>query len=48
MNLPDDVIEVYREPAGENYRDQTVARRGDTLTLLKLPSVTVTVNDILP
>ena len=48
VNLPDDVIEVYREPAGENYRDQTVARRGDTLTLLKLPSVTVIVNDILP
>ncbi|HUE71127.1 MAG TPA: Uma2 family endonuclease [Pirellulaceae bacterium] len=48
VNLPDDVIEVYRDPAGKSYRGQTVVRRGDSLTLLALPDVTIAVSDILP
>lgn len=48
VNLPDDVIEVYRDPAGKSYRSQTVARRGDSITLLALPDVAIGVSDILP
>jgi Uma2 family endonuclease len=48
VNLIDDVIEVYRDPAGDCYRDQSVVRRGQSLALLALPDVTVAVNDILP
>lgn len=48
VNLIDDVIEVYRDPAGQMYRSQSTARRGDSLTLLGLPDVTIAVSDILP
>ncbi len=48
VNLQEEVIEVYRDPAEEVYRNQTIARRGDSLTLLALPDVTVAVRDILP
>jgi len=48
VNLCDDLIEVYRDPAGEEYRSQTIVRRGDSLTLLALPDVTIAVSDILP
>lgn len=48
VNLPDEVIEVYRDPAGKSYRSRRVARHGDSLTLLALPNVTIAVSDILP
>lgn len=48
VNLIDDVIEVYRDPAGLNYDSSSVARRGDSIALLALPDVAVAVSDILP
>lgn len=48
VNLIDDVVEVYRDPAGATYRNESLARRGDSLTLLALPDVTIAVSDILP
>jgi Uma2 family endonuclease len=48
VNLQDDVVEVYRNPAGMSYRSQSVARRGDSILLLHLPKVAIAVSDILP
>jgi Uma2 family endonuclease len=41
-------LEVHREPTPEGYRSRTVHRRGDTLTLLALPSLCLAVADLLP
>jgi Uma2 family endonuclease len=48
VNLIDDVIEVYRDPAESKYDSSSLARRGDSLALLALPDVSVAVGDILP
>ena len=47
VDLPRDVIEVYREPVAGSYRSvQTVARDG-TLAILKLPGVTLPATEVL-
>ena len=47
VDLPRDVIEVYREPAAGAYRSvQTVARDG-TLAILKLPGVSIQASEVL-
>jgi Uma2 family endonuclease len=48
VNLAEDVIETYREPAGESY--QTTARfgRGQTVAPLAFPDLAVAVSDIVP
>ena len=48
VNLVDDVIEVYRDPAGKAYRSRTVAKSGESASLLHLPDVSIAVSDILP
>ena len=48
VNLIDDVIEIYRDPAGSSYANTTISRRGDSISLLALPDVTIAVSDILP
>ena len=47
VNLPDEMIEIYTEPLEKFYRATTRLRRGDSLTPMQLPAVTLQVNDIL-
>ncbi len=47
VNLPADAIESYRTPGAESYADIRTAKRGETLTPLRLPSITLRVDDIL-
>jgi Uma2 family endonuclease len=46
-NLPGDVLEVYREPGPDGYRDIRVLRRGESVSALRLPVVTLPVADVL-
>ena len=47
MNLPADTIECYREPTSEGYANFRTVKRGETLTPVRLPGVTLRVDDIL-
>jgi len=47
VNLPGEVIEVFREPAQDGYRDVRTVRRGQSLAPLAFPGVTLTADDIL-
>ena len=47
VNLPDELIEVYRNPAGGRSAEITSISRGETLTPLEVPSVTLSVARIL-
>jgi Uma2 family endonuclease len=47
LNIPEDVLEVRREPAnGEWLRTETY-RRGQTIVALQLPDVTFTIDELL-
>ena len=50
INLPDDCVEVRREPdaAGRRYASITVAHRGDRIEPATLPGVRIAVDDLLP
>ena len=45
--LPDDEIEVHRQPTPEGYADVQRYRRGDTLSIQALPGVRLAVDDLL-
>jgi Uma2 family endonuclease len=47
VNLPRNSIEVHREPRDGRYQQVTVYRRGDMVSLLAFPDVTVAVDAIL-
>jgi Uma2 family endonuclease len=47
INLPRRSIEVHREPRDGRYQQVTVYRRGERITLLLLPEVSVAVDDVL-
>ena len=47
IDLQRDLVEIYRDPAPNGYREIRVARRGDRLTPLALPDAALSVNDIL-
>ncbi|MGI8553407.1 MAG: Uma2 family endonuclease [Dehalococcoidia bacterium] len=47
VNLVDDRVEVYRDPTADGYRSHTVHGRGETLTPLALPDVSIRVEEIL-
>jgi Uma2 family endonuclease len=47
VNLEDQQVEIYREPAGERYAKMHVARRGEALTPLLLSSASVSVDQIV-
>ncbi len=47
VNLQDDVVEVFRRPAGRGYKEMRVFEKGDTLTAESLPNVHVPVQEIL-
>jgi Uma2 family endonuclease len=48
VNLQDDVIEIYRTPQGEGYREESVAKVGDTVAPLAFPDVMIEVSEIIP
>ncbi len=47
VNLPADAVALYRDPGPQGYATLGTAGRGDTLTPLKLPGLTLRVDDIL-
>lgn len=48
VNIPEDRIEIYREPQGRRYQQITIARRGETIEMLAFPGEYFAVDDILP
>ena len=47
VNLPEDTIEVYRNPEGGVYQETLRLRRGDTLSPQAFPEVTLEVGEML-
>jgi len=47
VNLTDYAVTVYRDPIGGRYATVDSARRGETVTSLRLPGVTLRVDEIL-
>ncbi|MCQ8103122.1 Uma2 family endonuclease [Methylomonas sp. SURF-2] len=47
VNLIDDCLEVYRQPQEGDYLDKSVLTKSDSLNLLTLPEIKITVADIL-
>ena len=47
---PDERVELLRAPDGaaKCYRDHSVVRRGDRITLVAFPDASVAVSDLLP
>ena len=48
INLARDVLEVYRDPAGDTYRTQRIFHRGDRIAPLARPDAPIAVDDLLP
>lgn len=48
VSLPDACLEVYRYPAGDDYRDVAILRVGETVTPLAAPAATIAVKGLLP
>ena len=47
VNLVDKTIEVYTNPRGGKYTRKTIHTRGGSITLVRFPDVTLTVDDVL-
>lgn len=47
-NLVQDVLEVYREPVKGIYRQKLILHRGESISPLARPEVSVSVDDLLP
>jgi len=47
VNLIDGCIEVYRQPQGSDYAERLMIRRGESVSPLALPALTVAAADIL-
>ena len=48
VNVARDVLEVYRDPAGDAYRTQRILRRGEQIAPLGCPDASIAVDDLLP
>ena len=48
LNLPEDCIEVFREPGPTGYAQHTSYRRGDRIRPVSLPDLEFAVADLLP
>src|SRR6478736_2139868 len=48
MNLRLDAVEVLRDPQGGLYRTRLVFHRGETISPLARPEVSIAVDDLLP
>jgi Uma2 family endonuclease len=47
VNLPEDVVEVYRSPAGDEYQTVQIVAREESLSPLLLPNLVLSVDRIL-
>lgn len=47
VNLPDGVVEVYRQPEGDRYRERTVVRTGQVIRPSLIPKLAIDVAEIL-
>ncbi|HEX3550060.1 MAG TPA: Uma2 family endonuclease [Candidatus Elarobacter sp.] len=47
VDVPNEHIDVYREPGGPLYASHRVARRGDSVSFSAFPDVTFTVDELL-
>jgi len=47
VNLPKEIVEVYRRPDGGSYSEIAKANRGQTLEATQLPALKVSLDDIL-
>jgi len=47
VNLTDYAVTLYRDPVGGRYATLRTARRGESVTSLRLPGVTLRVEDII-
>jgi Uma2 family endonuclease len=47
VNLVDEAIEVYRDPLRATYRSIRTFRRGDALSPLAFPDISIAVSDVL-
>ena len=47
MNLPEDVVEVYRTPRGDVYQDVKVVARDESISPLLLPNLVLSADKIL-
>ena len=47
LNLNDYCLEVYRQPHKDLYQQKMTLRKGDTITLSQLNSITINISDIL-
>ncbi len=48
VNVARDVLEVYRDPAGDAYRRQQILHRGERIAPLGRPDAPIAVEDLLP
>ncbi|MGH7490273.1 MAG: Uma2 family endonuclease, partial [bacterium] len=48
MNLRLDEVEVLRDPQGGLYRTRLVFHRGETISPLAKPEISIAVDDLLP
>ena len=48
VNLPDDVVEVYRDPGRGRWSSKRIYRRGERIAVLAFPDVEIAVDDLLP
>ena len=48
VNVARDILEVYRDPAGDAYRRQQILHRGEQIAPLGRPEALVAVEDLLP
>jgi Uma2 family endonuclease len=47
VDLAEDLVEVFREPSAEGYREVRVLRRGESLAPALLPDLLVPVDAVL-
>ncbi len=47
VNLADDVVEVFRDPAPDGYRDHQRVGRGEVVRVAAFPDVELAVDDVL-
>ncbi len=48
VNLPEQVVEIYREPAGGRYRLRLLLDASDTIAPLARPDYSISIADLLP
>lgn len=48
LNLEDDILEIYRQPEGETYREKIIIPADGKASPLEFPDVVIAMADILP